>query len=151
MARSKYNVDSKTDKRTYDGITFDSEVEMMFYRDIVLPGCESGLIKNYELQKKYVLQPSFKRDGKHVQEIAYVADFFIEYTDGHKEVIDIKGFPDSVAKLKRKLFWYVYPDLTYKWLSYVKKYGGWIEYDERARLKREAKKQKENENGRAEN
>lgn len=148
MSRTKYNVDRDAEKRTCNGIVFDSEVEMRFYRDVVLPQVESGELKEYELQKRYELQPKFRHNGRVVQPIWYVADFYLRYADGHEEVVDIKGFPDSVAKLKRKLFWYIYPDLEYKWLSYVKKYGGWIEYDDKSRMQREEKKnKKEKSNG----
>ena len=140
MARSKYNVDKDTAKRTYNNIVFDSVLEMKYYRDVILPNVESGLIKYYELQKEYELQPKFTHNGKTVLPIKYVADFYIEYTDGHKEVIDTKGCPDSVAILKRKLFWYHYPTVDYKWITWVKKFGGWIEYEEYKRLKREEKK-----------
>ena len=140
MARSKYNVSSNKEKRTYDGIVFDSEIEMKYYRDVVLTGLKSGEIVEYELQKPYELQPKFKYDGKTISMIKYVADFYIKYKDGHEEIIDIKGFPDSLAKLKRKLFWYKYPDKKYIWLTYIKKYGGWIEYDECQKLRREGKK-----------
>jgi hypothetical protein len=146
MSRTKFNVDRDNSDRTYDGITFDSKVEMWYYRDVVLPGVESGDIESYELQKAYELQPKFEHDGTTVRPIEYVADFYIRYADGREEVIDIKGFPDAVAKLKRKLFWYVYPEITYKWLSFVKKYDGWIEYDERARRKRAEKKMNKKEN-----
>lgn len=140
MSRTKFNVDRDNSDRTYNGIVFDSKVEMQYYRDVVLPGISTGDIVAYELQKEYLLQPSFEYNGNKVRKITYVADFYVRYSDGREEVIDIKGFPDSVAKLKRKLFWYTYPEITYKWLSYVKKYGGWIEYDERSRLKRAEKK-----------
>lgn len=142
MDRSKFNVDRDKEKRTCDGIVFDSQLEMRYYRDVLRPGVESGKIRNYELQKKYVLQPKFKRNGKSVLPITYVADFYIEYMDGHIEVIDTKGFPDSVANLKRKLFWYCYPDVDYKWITYVKKYGGWLEYEAVQSLRKEAKKAK---------
>jgi hypothetical protein len=141
ISRSKYNVSKDSSKRTYNGITFDSEVEMKYYRDVLLPKVESGEILVYELQKPYELQEKFKYNGKTVQSIKYVADFFIIYKDGHEEVIDIKGMADSVAKLKRKMFWYLYPTVDYKWLSYVKKYGGWVEYDELQRLRRNSKKE----------
>ena len=127
---SKYNVSKNKDKRTYDGITFDSELEMRYYRDFLLPLVKSGDVVNYELQKPYELQPKFIHDNKTVQPIKYVADFFIVYKDGHEEVIDTKGCPDSVAILKRKLFWYQYPTVDYKWVTWVKKFGGWIEYEE---------------------
>lgn len=52
------------------------------------------------------LQPKYTHNGKTVLPIIYVADFYMEYADGHIEVVDTKGCPDSVAKLKRKLFWY---------------------------------------------
>ena len=142
MARSKYNVDKDTAKRTYNNIVFDSVLEMKYYRDVILPNVESGLIKYYELQKEYELQPKFTHNGKTVLPIKYVADFYIEYTDGHKEVIDTKGLPDSVALLKRKMYWYHYPDVDYKWITYVKKYGGWLDYDTVKKLRSQEKKYK---------
>ena len=96
----------------------------------------------YELQKPYELQPKFIHDGKTVQPIKYVADFFIVYKDGHEEVIDTKGCPDSVALIKRKMFWYTYPDVDYKWVTWVKKFGGWIEYETYKKLKKEEKANK---------
>ena len=142
MARSKYNVDKDTAKRTYNNIVFDSVLEMKYYRDVILPNVESGLIEYYELQKEYELQPKFTHNGKTVLPIKYVADFYIEYTDGHKEVIDTKGLPDSVALLKRKMYWYHYPDVDYKWITYVKKYGGWLDYDTVKKLRSQEKKNK---------
>ena len=142
MTRSKYNIDKDTTKRTYNNIVFDSVLEMKYYRDVILPNVESGLIKYYELQKEYELQPKFTHNGKTVLPIKYVADFYIEYTDGHKEVIDTKGLPDSVALLKRKMYWYHYPDVDYKWITYVKKYGGWLDYDTVKKLRSQEKKYK---------
>ena len=152
---SKYNVSSNKDKRTHNGIVFDSAMEMKFYRDVVLPQVESGSIVNYELQKPYQLQPKFTYNGQPVRAIIYVADFFIEYADGRTEVIDIKGSPDSVAKLKRKMFWYAYPNLVYRWICYSKIDGGWVDYEvvhkarnERRKLKKQKlQEKKENEHG----
>lgn len=140
MPRSKYNVSSDTEKRSYDGIVFDSVVEMKYYRDVILPDWGSGKILAFELQKPYVLQPKFIHDGKTVKEITYVADFYIEYADGRIEVIDIKGMPDSVAKIKRKMFWYIYPDIDYKWICYSKIDGGWCEYDYVLKRRQERKR-----------
>lgn len=140
MERTKFNVDKDTEKRTYNGIVFDSVLEMKYYRDVLCPLVESGDVVYYELQKPYELQPKFIHDKKTVQPIRYVADFFIVFKDGHEEVVDTKGCPDSVAKIKRKMFWYQYPDINYKWVTWVKKFGGWIEYDEYKRLKRAEKK-----------
>lgn len=144
MERSKFNVDKDTSKRTYNGIVFDSVLEMKYYRDVVCPKVESGDITDVQLQVKYELQPKFIHDNKTVQAINYVADFVVTYSNGDVEVIDTKGCPDSTALLKRKMFWYVYPDIVYKWICYSKIDGGWLEYDivkkQRAIRKKMAKK-----------
>lgn len=140
MERSKFNVDKDKAKRTHEGIVFDSQLEMKYYRDVLLPKVESGEVINFELQKKYILQDGFERNGKKVLPVTYVADFSVEYADGHTEVIDTKGMPDSVAKIKRKLFWYRYPEIDYLWVSYVKKFGGWGLYDDFKRLRNEERK-----------
>lgn len=148
MSRSKFNVDKDNKDRTCNGIVFDSKMEMRYYKDVLCPGVESGSVQHYELQKKYELQPWFVYDGKKKRPINYVADFYIEYADGSKIVIDIKGFADNTAKLKRKLFWYRYPDVKYIWLTYIEKWGGWIEYDRVKELRDKARKErnkKENE------
>ena len=139
IERSKYNVDPDKAKRTYDGIVFASVMEMKYYRDVVLPLARSGEIAHYELQKEYVLQPKYIHDGKTVRPITYVADFYIEYSDGRIEVIDTKGCADSVAKIKKKMFMYQYPNLPYRWVTYVKKLGGWRDYDDVKQLRKEAK------------
>lgn len=142
MVRSKFNVAKDTEKRTHNGIVFDSIMEMKYYRDVVLPKKESGEITNYELQKKYILQDSFEKDGKTIRPITYIADFYIEYSNGEKEVIDVKGMPDNVAKIKRKLFFFRYPDVKYIWVSYIKKFGGWREYEEIKHLRNQEKLRK---------
>lgn len=126
---SKFNVDKDKSKRTFDNIVFDSEMEMKFYRDVVLPYSDSGQITYYELQKKYDLQPAFKYNDIKQQAIRYVADFYLEYSDGKSVIIDIKGHADPVAKLKRKMFWYKYPDTDYRWITYSKIDGGWVDWD----------------------
>lgn len=144
MDRTKFNINKDKSKRTCDNIVFDSCLEMKYYRDVILPQVRSGNIVAYELQKPYELQPKFAYEGRVIQPIKYVADFFIQYVDGTQEVIDTKGCPDSVAKIKRKMFTFIYPDITYKWVSYVKKYGGWMLYDDLNKIRKENKKQKEN-------
>lgn len=140
MERNKFNVDKDKLKRTCDGIVFDSVLEMKYYRDVLCPLVRSGDVVEYELQKPYELQPKFIHDGKNVQPIKYIADFFMKFKDGHEEVIDTKGFADTTAIIKRKIFWYVYPEVNYKWITYVKKYGGWIGYDDYQKLKRSEKR-----------
>ena len=120
---------SDISKRTYNGIVFDSVLEMKFFRDVVLPGMGSGQFVSYELQKSYELQPKFTYQGKTIRPITYVADFVLELPDGHKYVIDTKGMPDSTAKLKAKLFHYKFPNIDYYWVSYSKIDGGWVTYE----------------------
>ena len=43
-------------------------------------------------------------------------------------------------KIGERVLWYHYPTVDYKWVTWVKKFGGWIEYEEYKRLKREEKK-----------
>lgn len=152
MARTKFNVDKDVDGRSIDGIVFDSALELRYYRDVLLPLVESGEVVEYELQKPYELQPKFVHDGRTVQAIKYVADFYIRHVDGREEVIDIKGFADATALLKRKLFWFTFPELNYRWITYSKCDSGWIDYEElkkaraaRKRAKQAKKELKENE------
>lgn len=130
IGRSKFNVGKDKTDRTYDGIVFDSVVEMKYYRDVILPKTQSGEITYFERQKRYELQPSYVYQGKKIRPIDYKADFYIEYKNGNIVVIDIKGCPDSVAKLKRKMFSYKYPLIDYQWVGYSKISGGWKTYEE---------------------
>jgi hypothetical protein len=143
IAKSKFNVSDDVSKRTYNEVVFDSQLEMKYYRDVLLPQVQSGNIINYELQKEYILQQKFIRNGKTVQPIKYVADFFIVYKDGHEEVVDTKGMPDTTALLKRKMFWFHYPDVDYKWVCYSKIDGGWCDYETVKKARSERKKEKQ--------
>ena len=134
--RSKYGVDQTTkgkqnrtviDRKTEKEVCFDSLLEKRFYEDIVCAGLDSGEIVDYELQKKYKLQPSFRHNGKTIRAIDYVADFWVKYSDGSERVYDTKGgMVDPSAKIKRKLMYYIYPDLDYVWITHTKS-TGWID------------------------
>ena len=142
--RTKYNVSKATEPRTADDIVFDSALEMRYYCDVILPGVLSGDIAHWERQKVYELQPKFKWRGKTIRPVNYVADFYIERADGTSLVVDTKGNPDAVALLKRKMFHYKYPDVNYIWLSYSKIDGGWIEFEELKRKRKQRKASKRN-------
>lgn len=141
LLSSKYNVGAKSE-RTYDGIVFDSALEIKYYKEIVLQGIADGNIVDFELQKTFVLIPSFDRNGKKERAMKYVCDFYIVYKDGRTEVIDIKGMPTEGALIKRKLFMYFHPNENLIWIVYSKKYGGWITYEEYVKFKTEEKKEK---------
>jgi len=140
--RTKFNVTKDKDKRTYDEVTYDSITEMKFYRDWILPKMESGDIISCQRQVKYELQEKFNHDGKNVLPITYVSDFTVVYKDGHEVVYDVKGMPDSVALLKRKLFWHKYPDVDYQWMSLSLIDGGWVPYEVVKQGRKERKKNK---------
>ena len=147
-SRSKYGVDITAKgkaKRTYKGITYDSELELLFLKEVIEPGLISGEIKSYERQVTYEIQPGFTDyTGKKVLAVKYKSDFDILYRDGHKIVWDCKGNADATAILKRKLFKYRYPHIDYRWITRSLKYSetGWIDYDELQKIRRENKKKK---------
>lgn len=122
---------------------YDSALEMRFYRDWILPKMESGEIVSCERQIKYELQQKFKHNDKNVLPINYVADFVTIDKDGKVTVWDVKGQPDSVALLKRKLFWFKYPDVDYRWVTYSKQDGGWLDYEYVKACRKQRKKDRE--------
>lgn len=142
VTRTKYNVEKETAKRTYKGVVYDSAMEMRYFVEVVEPLIAQGVVESYERQKPYVLQDGFERYGKKVFPIKYIADYYIKYSNGLEEVIDIKGNPDTVALLKRKLFWGKYPEINYRWLTYNKSHGGWVDYDDLQAQKKLEKKEK---------
>lgn len=144
-SRSKFNVSSDKEKRTWNGILFDSKAECDFYKDWILPAKEEGRIVEYELQKEYLLQPSFVHEDKKIHPIVYRSDFYFVTDKGTEVVVDVKGMPTPEARLKRKMMWYLHPEVQFYWVAQSKKYGGWVEYDRLQKLRKEAKKKKEKE------
>lgn len=143
--RNKFNVDqSKKGKqnRTYEGIIYDSELEMKFFRDVIQVGLKNGSVKKCERQVKFELQPKFEYMGEKILAINYVADFVVTYADDSVIVWDTKGLADATAKLKKKMFHYKYPNIDYRWIGWSKIDGGWLEYKdiEKARAKRKKEK-----------
>lgn len=95
---SKY----KNKKVVVDNILFDSKKEANYY--IYLKMLEdAGKIVDLELQRKFVLQPTFKLNGKAYRAITYVADFVYKDDNGI-HVVDTKGYRTEVYKIKKKIF-----------------------------------------------
>jgi hypothetical protein len=93
-------------KTIVDGIKFDSRKEANHYCELKLLQ-KAGIISDLKLQPRYLLQNSFKYNGKIERAIEYVADF--EYVEKGKVIVeDCKGMKTDVYKLKRKLFLYRY-------------------------------------------
>ena len=103
--QSKY----RNKKTQVDMYVFDSAKEAQRYRELKLLE-RAGEISNLELQPRFLLQESFKKNGKTYRKIDYVADFkYIE--KGKTKVEDVKGLQTDVFKIKHKLFEEKYPDL----------------------------------------
>ena len=92
-----------------DMYVFDSIRESQRYKELKLLE-KVGEISNLELQLRFLLQDSFKKNGKTYRKIEYIADF--QYIENGKAIVeDVKGMQTDVFKLKHKIFEKVYPDL----------------------------------------
>lgn len=98
-----------------DGYKFDSKKEARYYQELKLLQ-KGGVVKSFELQVAYVLQEGFRHKccKRKVLPITYLADFVVHYTDGHTEVVDVKGFRTKDYKIKKKMLLYRYPDIDFK-------------------------------------
>lgn len=103
--------------------------EMKMYRDCLLPQLEKGKVTKIERQVEYVLQEGFERDHVKYKPITYIADFVVTFACGRTVVFDFKGMPDNLARVKRKLFMYRYPDIPFFWAVYSRIDGGYVCYE----------------------
>lgn len=88
---------------------FDSIAESKRYKELKLL-LKAGEISDLKLQPRFLLQGSFKKNGKTFRKIEYIADF--QYIENGKTIVeDVKGIQTDVFKLKHKIFEKVYPDL----------------------------------------
>lgn len=92
-----------------DMYVFDSIAESKRYKELILLQ-RVGKITGLQLQPKFLLQESFRKNGKTYRKIEYIADFMYE-ENGKIVVEDVKGKETDVFKLKRKLFEKRYPAL----------------------------------------
>ena len=102
------NVNKYHNKKViYDGIKFDSAKERNYYLKFKMME-EAGIIKDLELQKKFILQNGYTINGKKRREISYKADFcYVTTKDDKLHVVDIKSpatAKDKVYRLKKKMF-----------------------------------------------
>ena len=99
----------KNKKVILDDYVFDSIQESRRYKELKLL-LKAGKIQNLELQPHFLLQESFKKNGKTYRKIEYIADF--KYIENGKTIVeDVKGMQTDVFKLKHKLFEKKYQDL----------------------------------------
>lgn len=99
-------------KTADDRWIFDSRKEADYFDQLKLR-MEAGEIRHLVIQPRYELQQAFDKNGKHYQDIEYVADYeYIECTTGKTYVVDVKGKKTPVYNIKKKLFEFKYPELT---------------------------------------
>ena len=137
MTQKKQKFNAK--KIEYDGIIFDSKVECEYYKEL-MNKVKNGEIKSFSIQPKYILQDKFTKYGKNYREITYSPDFMIVNNDDSITLVDVKGFSTPASELRKKLFDFQYPTIQLIWLTYVKKYGGFIELDQLKKLRKDNKK-----------
>ena len=137
MASGKYG----NQKVTIDGIKFDSRLEGRFY-EYLKELKAAKQIKDFEIQKRFLLLEQFEKDGELFRKIEYIADFVVHHHDGMIEVFDTKGVETDVFKLKRKLFEHRYKDLKLQAITYSKIDGGWVSLDKVKKARKERKKAK---------
>jgi len=147
--RSKYGVDQSKkgkEKRTYNGEVYDSLTELQFLKEFIEPKVKTGEIVKWERQIPYVLQEKFTNfEGKTILPIKYIADYVVHWENDTFTVFDVKGNPDATSKVKRKLFWCVYPNIQYIWMCRSVKYGNgtnWLTYEDLENKRKADKKNK---------
>ena len=97
-------------KTKVDGITFDSRLEARRWCELKLME-RAGAISDLQRQVHFELQPSYRKNGKTIRKIEYVADFVYRDNITKRTIIeDTKGMQTPVYKLKKKLFEYKYPE-----------------------------------------
>ena len=95
MIIQRYNK-YKAEKQTFNGRSYHSKKEADYAAQL------EWLRKAGEVKE---VTPQYKLDirvnGKHITN--YFIDFRVEYTDGHVELVEVKGFATDVWNLKWKL------------------------------------------------
>lgn len=124
-------------KTVVDNITFDSIAEAKYYQQLKWLK-EAKQIKDFKLQPRFLLQEAFKKNGKTIRKIEYVADFEIHNLDGTVEIVDVKGHETTEFLIKKKLFEYRY-EHTLKIVTLHESLG-WMELDQLKKLKKKAVK-----------
>lgn len=128
-----------TYKPIIDEIKFDSMMEARYYIKLKEDVKNKNILK-FEMQVPFEIQPRFKKNGKIIRAIEYIADFVVYENDGSKTVIDVKGKETVEFKLKHKLFEYKYPDLSLLIIQYYEPEQKWLQLSEIKKLSKKSKK-----------
>ena len=99
LVSMKYN----NQKKTVDGITFDSILEARRYT-VLKSRLEAGTISDLRLQPHYTIMEGYKDlSGTYIRPVQYIADFSYINADGKRIVEDTKGVRTEAYAIKRKL------------------------------------------------
>jgi len=100
--RSKYGNHRTTILLGDEFIKFDSfaESKRALHLHVLL---QYKTISELTLQPKFELQAGFKRNGKAIRAINYIADFSY-VMDGVRHIEDVKGMKTDTYQMKKKLF-----------------------------------------------
>lgn len=120
-------------------VVFDSIKECEYY-EYLLDLELKGKLFEIRLQPIYILQEKDKELGLSV--ITYKADFEFKNKNGEIIVVDVKGMPTAIAKIKRKMFMYVHRDKQLLWVCWATKSLGWMDYFDNEKRKKENRAQK---------
>ena len=127
IKKSKFN----NKKVEFEGIKFDSLMELKYYKSLLEDGvCKSDI----KIHPKFVLFDKVKDNkGKTLRQITYIADFQVGNI-----VVDVKGFETPVFKLKEAIFKRTFPELTLRAITKAPKYTGvdWIELSELKKIRK---------------
>jgi hypothetical protein len=100
----------------YKDIRFSSKKEMRRY--IQLKQLEkAGIIKELELQPKFLLLDTIHYKGKTYPKTYYIADFKYKTKDGVEIIEDVKSkitSKDKTYRIKIKLLLYKYPNIEFR-------------------------------------
>jgi hypothetical protein len=125
----------KNKKVEFDGIKFDSRVEMEYYQTLQ----NSDIVKLLRCQPVYLLQERFTTNlGEKIMAVTYKADFEVQIIASWEIVaVDIKWLATEIVKIKRKLFLKQYPDTRLRRL--VKYSWNFVDYFENEKRKKQNK------------
>lgn len=141
MKKPKYNTSTKKkDKPVYNGISFDSKDEMLYYQ-FLESEVKKNRISRFDHQVKMVLIDRYQIFLKIVMAAEIVIDFRVILSDGSVIFQDVKGFPSEKAKLQRKIFEWRY-GVPLQWITNSNIDGGWIDYDELKKRRSKRKREK---------
>lgn len=94
-------------KQQFAGQAFDSKAERDYYI-YLLSLKQAGEVTEIRLQPEFELQPAYKLGKNKRRAIKYTADFEVTYSDGRREVVDVKGFAARDFSLRKRMFEYRY-------------------------------------------